>query len=51
MYHNKLLYYCPTQTCDETNPSSAVEEVLDAPDKLKDLDLDAFAEELERQMN
>ena len=28
-----------------------MDEVLEAPDKLKDLDLDAFAEELERQVN
>ena len=33
----------------ESNPSSALEEILEAPDRLKDLDLDAFAEELERQ--
>ena len=34
---------------DENNPSGAVEEILSQPDKLSDLDLDAFAEELERQ--
>ncbi|XP_057294879.1 transcription elongation factor SPT6-like [Hydractinia symbiolongicarpus] len=34
---------------DENNPSSAVEEILEQPDRLKDLDLDAFAEELARQ--
>ena len=33
----------------ESNPSSALEEILEAPERLKDLDLDAFAEELERQ--
>ncbi|KAK2574192.1 Transcription elongation factor SPT6 [Acropora cervicornis] len=33
----------------ESNPSSALEEILETPDRLKDLDLDAFAEELERQ--
>lgn len=31
------------------NPAGALEEILDAPERLKDLDLDAFAEELERQ--
>lgn len=31
------------------NPAEALEEILDNPDKLKDLDLDAFAIELERQ--
>ncbi|OQR71125.1 transcription elongation factor SPT6 [Tropilaelaps mercedesae] len=31
------------------NPAEALEEILDNPDKLKDLDLDAFAVELERQ--
>ena len=34
---------------DGDNPSFAVEEILKNPDKLRDLDLDAFAEELERQ--
>lgn len=34
---------------DDNNPSSAVEEILEQPDRLKDLDLDAFAEELARQ--
>ena len=38
------------QTGDESNPSAAVEEILVTPDKLRDLDLDAFAEELERQV-
>ena len=38
-----------SQTGDDTNPSSAVEDILVAPEKLRDLDLDAFAEELERQ--
>lgn len=37
------------ETGDEPNPSGAVEEILETPEKLKDLDLDAFAEELERQ--
>lgn len=32
-----------------TNPAGALEEILEAPERLKDLDLDAFAEELERQ--
>lgn len=33
----------------EINPASALEEILENPDRLRDLDLDAFAEELERQ--
>ena len=38
---------------DESNPSVAVEEILESQEKaekLGDLDLDAFAEELERQV-
>ncbi|XP_071876068.1 transcription elongation factor SPT6 isoform X1 [Bombus fervidus] len=31
------------------NPAGALEEILESPERLKDLDLDAFAEELERQ--
>ena len=31
------------------NPTMAVEEVMTDPGRLKDLDLDAFAEELARQ--
>ncbi|CAG9774076.1 unnamed protein product [Ceutorhynchus assimilis] len=31
------------------NPAGALEEILETPERLKDLDLDAFAEELERQ--
>nr|XP_018907506.1 PREDICTED: transcription elongation factor SPT6-like [Bemisia tabaci] len=34
---------------NHANPAFALEEVLEAPERLKDLDLDAFAEELERQ--
>lgn len=34
---------------EDANPAGALEEILEAPDRLKDLDLDAFAEELERQ--
>ena len=34
---------------EDPNPAGAVEEILETPDKLKDLDLDAFAEELDRQ--
>ena len=37
------------QATEESNPSAALEEILEAPERLKDLDLDAFAEELERQ--
>ncbi|ODN05104.1 Transcription elongation factor SPT6 [Orchesella cincta] len=37
--------------CDDedANPASALEEILESPEKLKDLDLNAFAEELKRQ--
>ncbi|XP_026680189.1 transcription elongation factor SPT6 [Diaphorina citri] len=35
---------------EDTNPAGALEEILKEPDKLKELDLDAFAEELERQV-
>lgn len=35
---------------EDANPAGALEEILDAPERLKDLDLDAFAEELERQV-
>ncbi|KAJ8674975.1 hypothetical protein QAD02_010761 [Eretmocerus hayati] len=31
------------------NPAGALEEILESPERLKDLDLDAFAEELDRQ--
>lgn len=34
---------------EETNPAGALEEILETPERLKDLDLDAFAVELERQ--
>uniref|UniRef100_A0A146LTI5 Transcription elongation factor SPT6 n=1 Tax=Lygus hesperus TaxID=30085 RepID=A0A146LTI5_LYGHE len=34
---------------EDANPAGALEEILDKPEKLKDLDLDAFAVELERQ--
>lgn len=33
----------------DANPAGALEEILESPERLKDLDLDAFAEELERQ--
>lgn len=42
---------CYLQIGDEGHPSSAVEEILDGPERLKDLDLDAFAVELERQVS
>lgn len=38
------------ETAEDANPSSALEEILEAPERLKDLDLDAFADELERQV-
>ena len=34
---------------DEGNPASAMEDILSQPEKLDELNLDAFAEELERQ--
>ncbi|CAD7091358.1 unnamed protein product [Hermetia illucens] len=34
---------------EEANPAGALEEILESPERLKDLDLDAFAVELERQ--
>ncbi len=34
---------------DEGNPANALEEILQDPEKLTELDLDAFAQELERQ--
>ncbi|CAG0922503.1 unnamed protein product [Notodromas monacha] len=33
----------------DANPGAALEEILESPDRLKDLDLEAFAVELERQ--
>ena len=38
------------ESAEDANPAEALEEILENPDKLKDLDLDAFAEELERQV-
>ncbi|KAL3856432.1 hypothetical protein ACJMK2_011193 [Sinanodonta woodiana] len=35
-------------TAEDANPAGALEEILESPERLKDLDLDAFAEELER---
>lgn len=34
---------------EEGNPANALDEILQEPEKLAELDLDAFAEELERQ--
>jgi transcription elongation factor SPT6 len=34
---------------DEGNPANALEEILQEPEKLAELDLEAFAAELERQ--
>ncbi len=34
---------------DEGNPANALEEILQEPEKLEELDLEAFAQELERQ--
>ncbi|KAG9351596.1 hypothetical protein JZ751_022847 [Albula glossodonta] len=37
------------ESAEDANPAGALEEILENPERLKDLDLDAFAEELERQ--
>lgn len=34
---------------EDANPAGALEEILESPERLRDLDLDAFAVELERQ--
>ncbi|EDW74366.1 uncharacterized protein Dwil_GK21875 [Drosophila willistoni] len=34
---------------EETNPAGALDEILESPERLNDLDLDAFAAELERR--
>ena len=36
-------------SAEDANPAGALEEILENPDRLRDLDLDAFADELERQ--
>lgn len=38
------------ESAEDANPAGALEEILENPERLKDLDLDAFAEELERQV-
>lgn len=38
-------------TTDDGHPAGALDEILRSPERLKDLDLDAFAEELERQVS
>lgn len=38
------------EAADDANPAGALEEILENPDKLSDLDLDAFAAELDRQV-
>lgn len=38
------------ESAEDANPASALSEILESPERLKDLDLDAFAEELERQV-
>ncbi len=35
---------------DSADPTAALEEILESPERLKDLDLDAFADELQRQV-
>ena len=37
-------------TAEDANPAGALEEILENPERLRDLDLDAFAEEQERQV-
>ena len=37
-------------SAEDANPAGALEEILESPERLKDLDLDAFAEELDRQV-
>ena len=37
------------ESAEDTNPAGALEEILENPEQLKDLDLNAIAEELERQ--
>ncbi|KRZ60152.1 Transcription elongation factor SPT6, partial [Trichinella nativa] len=37
------------ETVDDYDPGTALDEILESPERLKDLDLDAFAEELQRQ--
>ncbi|EDV22209.1 uncharacterized protein TRIADDRAFT_59208 [Trichoplax adhaerens] len=37
------------ESAEEINQATVVHDIIDQPDKLKDLDLDAFAEELKRQ--
>lgn len=39
------------ESAEDANPAGALEEILENPERLKDLDLDAFAEELERQVH
>ena len=39
------------ESAEDANPAGAIEEILENPERLKDLDLDAFAEELERQVS
>ncbi|KAK2165050.1 hypothetical protein LSH36_55g00002 [Paralvinella palmiformis] len=36
-------------TAEDANPAGALEEILESPERLRDLDLDAFAVELEKQ--
>ena len=38
------------ETADDANPAGALEEILENPERLRELDLDAFAEELDRQV-
>ncbi|KRX88353.1 Transcription elongation factor SPT6 [Trichinella pseudospiralis] len=37
------------ESVDDYDPGTALDEILESPERLKDLDLDAFAEELQRQ--
>ena len=38
-------------SAEDANPAGALEEILENPERLRDLDLDAFADELERQVS
>ena len=49
-FSNPISIFHWLQTGDESNPSAAVEDVMETPEKLRDLDLDAFADELQRQV-
>ena len=45
-----LEYDDTAEDANPAGPAGALEEILESPERLKDLDLDAFADELERQV-